>query len=69
MELDQVLDRHEVCGLCGENVRRTYPLTHYEPLLRRWRPVRACAKCLGPGDERDRAPARKFDLHGVRLDI
>ena len=40
----------EICGLCGDKVSRLYPLTHYDPLLRRWKPVRVGRCCLGSWD-------------------
>jgi hypothetical protein len=40
----------EVCQVCGDKVRQLYPLTHYDPKIRRWKPMRVGRCCLGSWD-------------------
>jgi hypothetical protein len=54
----------EICGLCGDKVRQLYPLTHYDPKIRRWRPVRVGRCCLGEWNEYGLG----YQRHQVRLD-
>lgn len=53
MNLGEVLALGPPCEVCHQPARQLYPLTRYDPTVRRFRPVKACVGCCGPARDDD----------------